>query len=276
MSEAPVLPPLVDSHCHLTAEPFGEDLEAVLDRMRAAGVAEAVVVGTGVADSRAARALAAGRPGLHPTAGIHPNEVPEDVGAALARLEAVLGEGDFVALGETGLDYYRDRVDRGRQSEAFLGHLELARRHDLPVVVHLRDRTGRREVFEDAHALLARRPGVRGVLHCYTGGADDALRFVEGGFFVSFAGILTFRNGANVREAARAVPLERTLVETDAPYLAPEPHRGARNEPAFVADTARALAALKGLSEERVRAATAANARALFRLPERASAGSAP
>jgi TatD DNase family protein len=239
----------------------------VIERMQAAGVAQAVVVATTPEDGRATRALCAGRAGLYATAGQHPNDVPQDWDAAELQAVLVEGQGDFCAIGETGLDYYRDAVPRKHQQRAFEDQIRLARGFDLPVIVHIRDQEGRWEAYDDVAATLERERGVRGVIHCYTGDPAHAERYLACGFYVSFSGILTFPKGANVREAARAVPLERSLVETDAPFLAPLPHRGARNEPGFVAHTCAALALLKGVSEAEARAATARNARALFGLP---------
>ncbi len=275
MDRPDVLPPLVDSHCHLTWDSLAPDLPALLDRMHAAGVAQAVVVATDVRDAHAAAALCAPHPGLFPTCGLHPNDLATDLDGALADLDAAVGEGGFVAVGETGLDYYRDRVPPALQQRAFRHHAELARRNDLPLIVHIRDRDGHAEAFEDVARILDEHRPVRGVIHCFTGAPRHAERYLELGFYVSFAGILTFPKGENVRAAARAVPIERTLVETDAPFLAPAPHRGARNEPAFVAHTARALAAVKGLSEADVRRITTRNARRLFRLPGPDSVGPA-
>ncbi len=275
--EAPAtaLSPLVDSHCHLTWDGLHGDVDGVVARARAAGVTQMVVVATDERTAEAAAAVCEGREGLFPTAGLHPNDLPADWTASFAAVERLLRSGRFVGVGETGLDRYRDAVDPGPQRDAFRAHLELARTLDLPVIVHLRDQDGRWEAYDEAADLLASVPGVRGVIHCYTGDAAHARRYLELGLYVSFSGILTFPKAENVREAARAVPIERTLVETDAPFLAPIPHRGARCEPAFVADTARRLAAVKGLSEEDVRRITTANARALFRLPGAAAAGPA-
>jgi TatD DNase family protein len=259
----------VDSHCHLTWETYGAEVDQVVARMRAAGVTQAVVVATTPEDSEPVRELCERHAGLFPTAGLHPNDVPADLGAALAALERLHGgsPGTWVGVGETGLDYYRDAVARGPQQESFAAQLDLARRMDLPAIVHVRDRDGRWDAYDDVARAIEAVPGVRGVIHCYTGDAAHAERYLAAGFYVSFAGILTFPKGENVRAAARAVPPERTLVETDAPFLAPIPHRGSRNEPAFVAETCRAWAALRGLDEAEARGVTAANARRLFRLP---------
>ncbi len=267
MAENGALPDLVDSHCHLTWDDFQDDLDPVLSRMASAGVRQALVVATGVSDARRAFALCRERTGLYPTAGIHPNDVPPDDAAALDELEALVREGGFVAVGETGLDYYRDRVDRARQGRAFARQAALARDLDLPVIVHVRDQPGRLDAYEDVARTIESTPGVRGVMHCFTGDPAFAARFVALGFYVSWSGILTFPKGEGVRASAAAVPVERALVETDAPFLAPVPHRGHRNEPSFVAEVAKTLAAVKGLSEADVRRITTRNARSLFRLP---------
>jgi TatD DNase family protein len=269
----PELPPLIDSHCHLTWPSYDEDREDVIARMRAAGVEQAVVVATSVEDGRAVAALCAGRQGLYPTVGIHPNDLPADLEAGLAALDEAVGGGGFVAVGETGLDTYRDATDPQRQKLSFRHHCRLARENDLPVIVHVRDRAGSWQAFDDVAEVIEEVPGLRGVIHCYTGDAEHARRYLRSDFAISFAGILTFPKGENVRAAARAVPIERALVETDAPFLAPVPERGRRNEPAFVAHTARSLAEVKGLSEADVRRITTRNARRLFRLPTDETAG---
>ncbi len=267
------LPPLVDSHCHLTWNSFDPDRDGVLHRMRAEGVAQAVVVATDPSTARRARELCRGVDGLFPTAGIHPNDVPDDLDGALSEIEALLADranGAFFGVGETGLDYYRDEVVKERQHVAFERQIGLARKFDLPVIVHIRDKTGSVACYDDVATILERecaRGGVRGVIHCYTGDAAHAERYRACGFYISFSGILTFPNGENVREAARSVPLASTLVETDAPFLAPLPWRGKRCEPAFVAATAKKLAELHRVSEADCRRATTANARKLFRLP---------
>jgi TatD DNase family protein len=263
------LPPLVDAHCHLAWPQLAGQVDAVLARMHAAGVLQAVVVGTTAEDAPVTRDLCAGHPGLFPTCGLHPNDVPADVDGALGAIERLHleGHGSWVAVGETGLDYYRDQVARGPQQQAFAAQLALARRLDLPAIVHIRDRDGRWEAYDDVARLIEAEPGVRGVIHCYTGDAAHAQRYLDAGFDISFSGILTFPKGENVRAAARAVPAGRTMVETDAPFLAPLPHRGATNEPSFVALTCRAWAALKGLDEAEARHLCASAARRLFRLP---------
>lgn len=272
------LPPLVDSHCHLAWKNLANDLDGVLARMHAAGVLQAVVVATTPQDALTTRAIAAAHAGLYATAGLHPNDVPPEVDAALMAVRARFAEapGAYVAVGETGLDYYREHVAREPQQRAFDAQLRLARELDLPAIVHIRDKDGRWSAYDDVARQIEAVRGVRGVIHCYTGDAAHAERYLAAGFAISFSGILTFPKGDNVRAAAQAVPLARTLVETDAPFLAPLPHRGQRNEPSYVALTCAALAELKGVGEAEARAATAENARALFRLPPPPAAGPGP
>ena len=267
MADAPptsALPPLVDTHCHLAWESFGEDLDAVVRRAHDVGVTRIVTVATDPVSAEACAAIAAHREGVHPTAGLHPNDLPDPWEASFARIEALVRGGGFVAVGETGLDYYRDAVAPARQRASFEAHCALARERDLPVIVHIRDREGRFDAYDDVARILAGAPGVRAVIHCFTGLASHARVYVDLGCYVSFSGILTFPKGENVREAARAVPLDRCLVETDAPFLAPIPHRGQRCEPAHVADTARRLADVKAVSEADLRRVTTANALSLF------------
>jgi TatD DNase family protein len=261
--------PLVDSHCHLAWPDFRADVDAVIARMREAGVSDVVTVAIDAATARESRELAERFEELHPTAGIHPNDLPEDFASEFAQIEELLRGGGFVAVGETGLDDYRDAVPPARQREAFARHAALARELDLPLIVHVRDRDGRVSAYDDVERILAATPGVRGVIHCFTGTAEHARRYVGLGFHIGISGIVTYPKGDNVREAVDAVPLERLLVETDAPFLAPVPWRGKRNEPSYVAATARKVAELKGVSEDELRRITTANARALFRLAAR-------
>jgi len=259
------LPPLVDTHCHLAWESFGDDLDAVVRRAHDVGVTRIVTVATDPVSAEACASIAAHRDGVHATAGLHPNDLPDPWEPAFRRIEALVRGGGFVAVGETGLDYYRDAVPPARQRASFVAHCALARERDLPVIVHIRDQDGRLDAYDDVATILAASPGVRAVIHCFTGDATHARTYVDLGCYVSFSGILTFPKGENVREAARAVPLDRCLVETDAPFLAPLPHRGRRCEPAHVADTARRLADVKGVPEADLRRVTTANALALFR-----------
>lgn len=255
---------LVDTHCHLAFAAFQEDLESVVTRAREAGLVGCVAVSVDPASAEAARALAERFPGwAHPTAGLHPTEEACAEPAAWAAVEALLRGGDFVAVGETGLDNFHDDVPLDVQQASLERHLGLALELDLPVILHCRDAFD--ELLEQLGTWSGR--GLRGVLHCFTGEAAHVRRLLELDLHVGVGGIATFKPRADLREAVRAVPLERLLVETDAPWLAPVPHRGRRNEPAYVADVARCLAADRELPLDDFAAATTASARALFGLP---------
>jgi TatD DNase family protein len=258
---------LFDSHVHLNLEPLLGDVEAVVARAAEVGVTDMVVVGIDLPTSHEAAALAAQHPACHATAGIHPHAAASADEGVLEELEETLRGGSFVALGECGLDYYRDRAPRDAQRRVFRRQIEMALDLGLPLVLHVR------EAHEDAHALLGEYAGagLRGVMHCFGGGVADAERSLELGLHVSFAGPITFPKADATREAAAAVPLGRTLVETDCPFLAPQPIRGKTNEPAAVRWVAEAQATLRGLPLEVVALATAENARRLFGLAEEGS-----
>ncbi len=258
--------PLVDSHCHVSEPAFDADRPAVLARAAAAGVTTLVCVGaTGPVEHNAPAVALAGRHGevtIVATVGVHPHDAhtaDDDAFSALARWLAAPG---VVAVGETGLDYHYDRSPRPAQRAAFARHVALARAHRRPLVVHVR------EAHADAAALLRAEgaDAVGGVIHCFTGDAADARRYLDLGFAISVAGIVTFKNAEGLRAAVRLVPAQHLLVETDAPYLAPVPHRGRRNEPALVRVVAEAVAAVRGEPVAAVAETTTANARRLFGL----------
>lgn len=252
---------MIDSHCHLADAAFAADRESVVSRAREAGVSGVVVVAEGLATADAARAMCAGRDGLWPTAGIHPHRAGEFDAAAAARLETLLSAPDVVAVGETGLDYHYDQSPREVQREAFRWHLAASARTGKPVIVHAR------EADEDAARLIADAPGgTTGVLHSFASERALLEAGLAKGFCVSFSGMITFKNWRQ-HWAVEQVPDDRLLVETDAPFLAPVPHRGKRNEPLFVRQTAAKLAELRGTTVERIEALTTANANRLFRLP---------
>ena len=256
-------PPLVDTHCHLTAEAFAGDLAAVVERARQAGVAACVVVAVDAASAERAAALAAGHPGwAFATAGVHPTEPAVADPGEWQRVEELLGSGRFRAVGETGLDDYHEEVPLAAQRPSLHRHVEAALAHDLPVILHCRD------AFPALHDELSRYAGapLRGVLHCFTGGAADAERLLALGLHLGVGGVSTYKPNAALRATLRDAPLERLLLETDAPWLAPQAVRGKRNEPAFVAHVAAALAADRGLALSDLAARTSANADALFGL----------
>lgn len=260
-------PALIDSHCHVAEAEFDADRDAVLARAAAAGVTTVVCVGAvGRVDNNGPTlALVGERQGVRVVAsvGIHPHDADTADDAAFATLRAMAAAAGVVAIGETGLDYHYDNAPRLAQLEAFARSAALARELDLPLVVHVRD------AHADAAALLrAERAADAGaVIHSFTGDADDARRYLDLGLHLSISGIVTFRNADRLREAVRTIPADRLLVETDAPFLAPVPHRGKRNEPQHVRGVTEAVAAVRGEAFEAVAAATTANARRLLRIP---------
>jgi len=253
---------ITDSHAHLYWKDFETDREAVLARARAAGVTRMVVVGTDVATSRAAFELCASEAELFPTAGIHPHDAERALEPGeRAAIEELCRAPECVGVGETGLDWFKNFAPRGAQLDSFLWQLDLARRLDKPVVIHCRD------AHADTVRCLQQFPGVRGVMHCYTMGPDELAPYLAAGLCISFSGVVTYpKNEAN-RAAAAAVPVERLLIETDCPYLAPQGRRGKRNEPAFVVAVLDELARVRCTSALELAHATSANAAGLFALP---------
>ncbi len=246
---------LFDSHAHLTDESFSADLDDVLARAAAAGVERVVAIASDLSDAARAIALARrGRPRVLATAGLHPHRADRWDLEAQAALERLAGAAEVVAVGETGLDFHYENAPRRAQLDAFRGQLELAERSGLPVVVHCRDAD---EAMSEFLREFAGR--VSGVLHCFTGGRELLEAGLESGWYISFSGIVTFKNYGDAA-LVRQVPGDRLLVETDSPYLAPTPLRGRRNEPAFVAHVVRRVAELRGEDPERVAEASFANA----------------
>jgi TatD DNase family protein len=249
----------IDDHCHLdlTAERGPSADEAVAAAL-GVGVERLITVGTDVASSAVAIEVARAHEGVWATAGVHPHDAKEGWDG----LEALLAEPEVVAVGECGLDYHYDHSPREAQQEAFAAQIGLALAHDLALVVHSR------EAWADTFAILTAE-GVpeRTVIHCFTGGPDEARRCLELGAHLSFSGIVTFKGAPEVREAAVLCPLDRLLVETDSPFLAPVPHRGRPNQPAFVALVGEAVAGAKGVEVELVAEATWANAARVYGLP---------
>lgn len=252
---------LFDSHCHLDPMRFGAELPEVLARARIAGVTRMAVIGTRAADSEAAAELAGREPGIVAAVGIHPNDVAEAEPGEWDRIERLADSGRVAAVGETGLDWYRTTAPPELQREYFDRHLRLAQRLSLPVVIHTRESL--RDTLDMLREAIGRGP-LRLVLHSFTGTAEEAFEAIELGCHLGFAGMVTFRSSAALREVATGVPLDRLLVETDSPFLSPEPFRGKRNEPANVVHTARCLALARGESLDFFAAATTANARRIF------------
>lgn len=256
---------LVDSHCHLDDAQFDADRGAVLERARAAGVEMilAVGAGSGPPDLEAGVRLAETHPGLYATVGVHPHDAAKAAPATFARLRQLLQHPHVIALGEIGLDYHYNFSPPEVQRDVFRQQLEIALQAAKPVVIHTR------EAWEDTlHLLGEHAPAGRaaGIMHCFSGGPEEAAQSLALGFYISFAGVVTFPKAARLQAAARMAPSDRLLVETDAPYLAPVPYRGRRNEPAYVVETARQLAVLRQTTLEEIAAATTANFRTLFGL----------
>jgi TatD DNase family protein len=253
-----------DSHCHLDPMRYGAELPDVLARARAAGVVGMTLIGTRATDSEAAAALAAAHPGFAAAAGIHPNDTAEAEPDEWDRIVRLAESGRVAAVGETGLDWYRTTAPADVQRDFFDRHIRLAQRLGLPLVIHTRESI--RDTLDTLHEAVAREPLVP-VLHSFTGTAAEAAEAVAIGCFLGFAGMVTFRSSSALREVAKTVPLDRLLIETDSPFLTPEPFRGKRNEPAHVVLTARCLALARGEPLDLFAAATTTNARRVFRLP---------
>jgi len=255
---------VVDSHCHIDMPQFDADRDAVVERARQAGVEAMLLVGGVDAEHGHRRALrVAEQLGFPASAGVHPHEARLASEAVYDELKGLAGDRRIVAIGEIGLDFHYDHSPRPAQRQAFRRQLRLAREVGLPVIVHTRDADA------ETAALLEEEGAADtgGVIHCFTGGHELARRALALGFFVSFSGIVAFPRAELIQEVARTVPLDRLLVETDAPFLAPPPHRGKRNEPAFVVDVARKVAAVRGMAVEAVGAAARANFERLFPSP---------
>ena len=252
---------LIDSHCHLNYKGLIEDQKNVLERSRAAGVDLMLNIATRESEWDAVLGTAVRDPDVWATVGIHPHEADEHPHVDTAKLVARASHPRVVGIGETGLDYYYDHSDRERQQHSFRAHIAACRETGLPLIVHTRDaeddtiRIMRDEMEQGPYS---------GVIHCFTASGAFADAAMALGFYISISGIVTFKSARDLQETAARLPLDRLLVETDSPFLAPVPHRGKPCEPAYVADTARFLAALRGESVEQLAAATSANFRTLF------------
>lgn len=255
---------IVDSHCHLDFPDFSAEIDQVVARARAAGVGRMVTIGTRVRRSREVRAIAERFDDVFCSIGTHPHNAGEEADVTLDELLREADHPKVIAIGEAGLDYHYDTAPREAQHAGFRLHIEAARRTGLPLVIHAR------EADDDVATILEEESGKGAftfVLHCFTAGPDLARRAVALGGYVSFSGILTFKSGAPLREIAAFLPKDRILVETDAPYLAPNSWRGKRNEPSYVVETARILAQARGMSPEAIAEQTTEN---FFRLFSRA------
>lgn len=252
---------LADSHCHLNYKGLAEDQQAVLERARARGVTAMLNIATREREWDEVLATAEREPDVWATVGIHPHEADEHPHIDTAKLVARAAHPRIVGIGETGLDYYYDHSDRARQQASFRAHIAAAREAQVPIIVHTRD------AEDDTAAILREEMGkgaFAGVIHCFTGTGAFADIALDLGFYISISGIVTFKSARELQETAARLPIERLLVETDAPFLAPVPHRGKTGEPAFVADTAAFLADLRGEPVEQLQDVTARNFHQLF------------
>jgi TatD DNase family protein len=261
---------LIDSHCHLDFPDFAAELDAVVARARAAGIARIVTISTRVARQPELLTITERFPDVFCSVGTHPHYAHEELGVTADDLVTRTRHPKVVALGEAGLDYHYDNSPRDAQERGFRAHIAAARETKLPLVIHAR------EADDDVASILEEETGkgaFPAVLHCYTGGPDLARRAIALGLYISFTGILTFKNSGALREIAAGLPADRILVETDAPYLAPGRHRGKRNEPAFVVETANVLAETRGVSVDAIARQTTENFFRLFaKVPRPANA----
>lgn len=251
---------MIDTHCHLELKDFDRDRATVIERARSAGVELIITVATDLRDARRAISIAEDFPSVYFSAGIHPHEAKDFNDDAYKALLDILKHPKAVAVGETGLDYYRDRSPRDVQRDVFKRHIELSFSLDLPLIIHSREAT------EDTVKIIEEFNVTRAVLHCFSGSLELARWAISRGLFISIAGPVTFLNSKKLPEIVREIPDELILIETDAPYLAPVPERGKRNEPAFLVHTAKKVADLRGVSLEDIDRITTVNAKRLFRI----------
>jgi TatD DNase family protein len=253
---------MIDTHCHLTDPRLFVQVQGVIARAKAAGVSHLITIGTDLEDDQQAVAVCARRESVRCVIGVHPNNCGQSQESDLDLLRPLALAPSVIALGEMGLDYHYEPIDRPRQAMFFQRQLELAKERDLPVVIHCR------EAVEDTLAILKDFPGVRGVFHCFTGRLSEAKRILDAGYYLGFTGPVTFKKSDELREVARMTPADRLLVETDSPYLSPEPMRGQKvNEPALVMHVAARIAAERKISVKELDEMTTANASRLFGWP---------
>lgn len=258
---------LIDTHTHIADKEFDSDRDAVIQRALEADVKKMVLIGTGLASSQRAVALAEQHPFLWATVGLHPHDAKEMTDDLLTAFDELSRHPKVVGWGEIGLDFYYEHSSREEQRNAFIEQIRLAKKRQLPLVIHTRDAW--QETFElcESEKIKEHAEKFGAVLHCFTGDTETALRGVELGFFISFSGIMTFPKAASVQEAAATVGLNKIVIETDAPYLSPQGYRGKRNEPAYVRVIAEKLAALRNLPVDVIAKTTTENAERLFKLP---------
>jgi TatD DNase family protein len=259
----------IDSHAHLEGHKFDPDRTEVLERARAAGLHRILAIGSGTGPGTldCAVKIAEQHDWIYATMGIHPHEAQLAGDTDYAEMEQLAKHPKIVAWGEIGLDYFYDHSPREVQKEVFRRQMELARKARLPIIIHCRPSNDSENAWDDTLDMLRQHwapAGIGGILHCFTGEWKHAQQALDMGFYISFAGNVSFPKAENIREAARQVPLDRMLIETDSPFLAPVPHRGKRNEPSFVVSTAETIAPLRGMTKEEIGETTATNFYKLF------------
>lgn len=268
---------VIDSHAHLDSERYAEDRSAMLARAKEAGVGAVLSIGIGEGPAEMGQALAICRefngkpnlPRLYASAGVYPHSTPALDDSVLAKLDGLLAEPEVIACGEIGLDYYHEGAAHAVQRVGLIRQLEIAAARKRPIVIHCRPKDGATDAWDHLFEVLEEHwqpTGLGGIMHCFSGGRDEARRSLDLGFLVSFAGNLTYPKAQPLRDVAAQMPLDGLLVETDAPWLAPAPHRGKRNEPGFVTETARVLAGLLHMEENEIASATTKNFTRLFHL----------
>ena len=260
---------LIDSHAHLDMKDFEKDLEQVLDRAQNGGITHIIVVGIDIPSSFKALELAKRYDFIFSTVGYHPHNADDADSHKLEELSGLVSEPKVIAWGEIGLDFFRNYSPPEKQIEIFEQQLEMAFQFNLPVIIH--DRESHEEVFE-----IIRKKGIKkheGVIHCFSGDYELAMAFIDIGYYISIPGTVTYKNALQIQDVASRIPLERMLIETDAPFLAPVPKRGKRNEPLFVTHIAQKIAKLRGKDFKEVALQTSENAKRLFDLPEMKTVG---
>lgn len=251
---------MIDTHCHINFETYHEDFDQVLSRAQAAGVKAMLIPGTTLETCRSAIALAEKYDHIFAAAGIHPTDVAEVDEETYQQLDVLLQHPKVLALGEVGMDLFHDATLKSKQAECMHRFVAMAKAHDVPLIIHNRDSEEEMSAFLSSAELRAQ----AGVFHCFAGDTNFAQIVLDHGFYISFTGIVTFKNAKVLQDVARYVPLDRILLETDSPYLTPHPHRGTRNEPAYTRLVAEKIAELKSCSLDEVIAVTTRNAQALF------------
>lgn len=252
---------LVDTHCHLHFPDFQNDLEAVIDRAKLSGVRSMINVGTDLESSKQSVALAEQYDFVHAAAGIHPHDAGTATPEDLCQIAGLLKHPKIVAIGEVGLDYFRNLSTAEAQIKILVQFFDLSKQHGLPLILHIRD------AYDDVIGLLKAhfKPPIRAVSHCFSSNRETMEKLLELGLFISFAGPVTYKKNDPLREAAQTCPLDRIMIETDAPFLAPQLHRGKRNEPSYLIETAKKIAEVKGISLDELAQASSRNCETLFR-----------